>query len=72
MMSVELRAKQQVPNKHYNIEEFPHFVVKHGNWDIRRNESGYCAAIPNEDGVAAGCNATHFGDMAYVRYMRLI
>lgn len=47
----------------YNTHNFPTFVCHHGNWDIYRDAKGYCAAIP----VKQGCNATHFGDAAYVR-----
>ena len=50
----------------YNRDAFPFFVVNHGNWDICANASGYCAAIPAHD-APAGCKASHFGDMAYVR-----
>jgi hypothetical protein len=52
---------------HYNTDDFPEFVVNHGNWDIYANASGYCAAIPTAAAAANGCKATHFGDMAYVR-----
>jgi hypothetical protein len=52
---------------YYNRENFPVFVVNHGNWDICANAAGYCAAIPTDRAAAIGCKATHFGDMAYVR-----
>ncbi len=51
----------------YNKALFPHFVCAHGNWDIYANANGYCAAIPSAQGEVAGCGASHFGDMAYVR-----
>ncbi len=57
------------PGSHayYNRQNFPRFVCHHGNWDICANAAGYCAAIPTETGAADGCNATHFGDAAYLR-----
>lgn len=57
---------------HYNKTNFPFFVVTHGNWDIFRNEQGKCAAIPTAEGIAAGCQASHFGDMRYVEKIGLI
>ena len=52
---------------YYNKDNFPHFVCRHGNWDIYRNGRGACAAIPSTIGEERGCNATQFGDMQYVR-----
>jgi len=52
---------------HYNRENFPRFVVNNGNWDICANAGSYCAAIPTDAGAAAGCKASHFGDLGYVR-----
>ena len=51
----------------YNRENFPTFVVNHGNWDIHSNAAGKCAAIPTPEAEAIGCKPSHFGDMAYVR-----
>jgi hypothetical protein len=51
----------------YNTDNYPRFVINHGNWDIYANETGHCAAIPTKDGEANGCAATHFGDAGYVR-----
>ena len=57
-----------IPRHHdYNRDNYPHFVVNHGNWDICADDHGHCAAIPSVSGQAAGCNATQFGDMAYVK-----
>ena len=53
-------------HNYYNLQNFPIFVVNHGNWDIYRNAANYCAAIPAR-GAPAGCKASHFGDMDYVR-----
>jgi len=53
--------------RYYTRQNFPTLVCHHGNWDICANASGYCAAIPTEAGAAAGCYASHFGDMSYVR-----
>ena len=50
----------------YNRDQFPHFIANHGNWNLYANDSGYCAAIPTPEAAANGCNATHFGDLAYV------
>lgn len=50
---------------HYNRDNFPVFVCRHGNWDIYRNVEGYCAAIPALL-APRGCNATHFGDALHV------
>jgi hypothetical protein len=58
-------AAKQHPD--YNKAAFPKFVCAHGNWDIYANANGYCAAIPSVQGEAAGCSASHFGDMAYVK-----
>ena len=52
---------------HYNRDRFPHFVCSHGNWDIYADDSGYCAAIPTAKAADAGCLASHFGDVGYVR-----
>lgn len=52
---------------HYNRENFPRFVINHGNWDICANAGGYCAAIPTAAAAANGCKASHFGDAGYVR-----
>ena len=49
----------------YNHDNYPHFVVNHGDWDICANDKGYCAAIPTQE--ASGCRASHFGDLEYVR-----
>ena len=46
----------------YNIFNFPHFLLKHGNWDIHFNDKGYCAAIANTQ----QCLSTHFGDYRHV------
>lgn len=51
----------------YNVANYPTFVCHHGHWDIYANANGYCAAIPSESGKAAGCSASQFGDMDYVR-----
>ena len=51
----------------WNRENYPTFVCHHGNWDIYRNAAGHCAAIPTEEAAAAGCRASYFGDLAYVR-----
>ena len=52
---------------HYNRDNFPNFVVNHGNWDICADENGkYCAAIPAAN-ASDGCKASHFGDIEYVR-----
>jgi hypothetical protein len=53
-------------HEYYNTANFPIFVCHHGNWDIYRNDSGYCAAIPTSEALAIGCKATHFGDRGYV------
>lgn len=50
----------------YNTANFPIFVCHHGNWDIYRNEGGYCVSIPTTKGAAAGCKASHFGDHGYL------
>lgn len=50
----------------YNTTNYPVFVCNHGNWDIYRNDGGYCAAIPTIAAAAIGCKATHFGDRRYV------
>lgn len=50
-------------NSHYNTDNYPHFVMHHGNWDIYTNEQGACAAIA----VNPQCQSTQFGDLAYVR-----
>ena len=52
---------------HYNKTHFPHFVGNHGNWDIYRNDSDNCAAIPTPEAARKGCQASHFGNMAHVR-----
>lgn len=54
-------------HEHYNQENFPVFVVNHGNWDIFANETGACAAIPTKEAAEIGCKASHFGDMTFVR-----
>lgn len=51
----------------YNRTNYPTMVCRHGHWDIMRNDSGHCAAIPNESGEKSGCRASQFGDMTYVR-----
>jgi len=51
----------------YNTDNFPFFICHHGNWDIYRNATGYCASIPTPRAAANGCKASHFGDAAYVR-----
>ncbi len=48
----------------YNIANYPIFVAHHGTHDIYRNASGYCAALPVEE----GCKASHFGDYEYTRH----
>lgn len=53
----------------YNKTNYPIFVANNGNWDIYRNRSGYCAAIPTDRGAAMGCIATHFGDAKYASMM---
>lgn len=52
---------------HYNIENFPHWVGNHGNWDIYRNDNGNCASIPTDEAAKHGCKASHFGNMDSVR-----
>lgn len=51
----------------YNRASYPRFIVNHGNWDICADASGHCAAIPTPEAAAKGCQASQFGDMAYVR-----
>lgn len=51
----------------YSTENFPVMVCRHGHWNIWRNANGSCAAIPSEAGERAGCRASQFGDMTYVR-----
>ena len=53
----------------YNKEKFPVCVgpSKSKNFEIWANETGYCAAIPTDEGAADGCKATHFGDARYVQ-----
>ena len=53
----------------YNRTNFSTFICNHGNWDIYASATGHCAAIPSAAGEKVGCNATHFGDMAYTRSM---
>ncbi|SEG64727.1 hypothetical protein [Bosea lathyri] len=50
----------------YNKTRYPTFVCHHGNWDIYRNDAGYCVSIPTVQGVAIGCKASHFGDAGYL------
>ncbi len=56
-----------VEHDYYNLKNFPKFVCHHGNWDIYASHGGRCAAIPSPSGVTAGCKASHFGDLEYVR-----
>lgn len=49
----------------YNTARYPLLVAHHGNWNIYRDESGQCAAIP----VVEGCLASHFGDLAYLAHI---
>ena len=53
------------PHEYYNTTNFPILVAHHGNWDIYRNDKGWCAAIP----VVEGCRASHFGDMNYLKHV---
>lgn len=54
----------------YTVQDFPHFVVRSGPWDIMRDDNDNCAAIPNEDGMAGGNRASHYGNMGHVRHMQ--
>jgi len=47
---------------YYNKKNFPIFVLHHGNWDIYRNETFFCAAIA----VKVGCKSSHFGDSRHI------
>ena len=58
---------KSAPDSHYNTANFPTFVCNHGNWDIYKNDRGYCAAIPTVEAAADGCKASHFGDMEYLK-----
>lgn len=51
---------------YYTRTNFPHLMVRNGNWDICANEAAYCASIPSEEGAANGCAASRFGDADYV------
>ncbi len=51
----------------YNTTNYPHRVGNNGNWDIYRNDDGACASIPTPAAALQGCQATHFGDMKYVK-----
>ena len=54
---------------YYNTDNFPTLVAHHGNWEIYRNEKGYCAAIPTKEMEARGCLASHFGDLLYLKHV---
>lgn len=51
----------------YNKTAYPVFVCNHGNWDIYRNDRGYCVAIPTDQAARQGCRASHFGDRGYTQ-----
>jgi len=51
--------------EYYKKEDYPFFVVNHGNWDIYRDADGYCVAFPTKEAKAKGCKTSHFGDMEY-------
>lgn len=53
-------------HEYFNTTNFPIFVCRHGNWNLYRDERGYCASIPTAEAVKIGCRASHFGDAAYV------
>ena len=53
-------------HEHYNHDNFPVFIVNHGNWDVYMNTRNHCAAIPAPDS-SPGCKASYFGDLEYVR-----
>ncbi len=52
---------------YYNTDNFPHFVGRHGNWNLYANKDGYCASIPTKEAEEIGCRASHFGDSRYVK-----
>jgi hypothetical protein len=52
---------------YYNTDNFPILLAHNGPWDIYRNLSGDCAAIPVD--CASGHQASHFGDMSHVMAM---
>lgn len=52
----------------FSIEKYPILVMKgHSNWDIYRNESGTCVAIPNKMGVKNGAQSSFFGKYDWVK-----
>lgn len=44
----------------YTRDNFPHFIGRHGAWNIYANAAGQCAAIPRNP--AAGHKPSHFGE----------
>lgn len=51
----------------FSIKNYPIFVMAHGNWDIMRNYSGTCVAIPNAQGESVGASSSFFGDYRWVK-----
>jgi hypothetical protein len=54
----------------YNTERYPVFICNHGPWDIYKSAtSDNLASIPTPEAAKSGHKPSHFGDMAYLRYM---
>jgi len=53
--------------EYYNIENFPTKIATDALWDIYKNASGYCAAIPIDKN--SGRLPTHYGDLNHVTKM---
>jgi len=51
----------------FTIENYPVFVMHHGNWDIFKNASEDCVAIPNKQGREVKAQASFFGRYAWVK-----
>lgn len=51
----------------FTIENYPAFVMHHGNWDIFKNANGVCVAIPNKQGKAVKAQSSFFGQYEWVK-----